>query len=456
MDPPATVRQLRRFLGCVGFYASLCPNYANVAAPLRALLKKNTKWQWTQECQTAFKQLQGLLLSDRVLMCPRIDQPYRLYTDASGTAVGGILTQFDERGNERVIQYVSHQLNETQRKWSAIEREAYAVVYCLQKLRPYTWQCNDLRIFSDHRPLSSLWSKKIQNSKIQRWALIISEYGTPIEYYSGKDNIKADFLSRLPSKAAEVVDTVGHVEPQMGFVTWSLPLQFDGINNADLAQEQAQQFAKEVQLAADPDCTDFEVRDSILFSCKRPGAKQAQYPRVLLPKRWQRDVIKRCHEQTGHAGVWRTLCAIREAYVWPGMQANVKTYVKACGLCHLYKGVPKATPYTRMPEPFYPHQIVSVDLCGPFTRSQQGHTYLLNFICHLTGWADCYPISNKRGETVANILQREYIPRYGACEVLVSDNGGEFVCQAFRDYNSVSSPVKLQNRALSSHTKRSA
>ena len=66
-------------------------------------------------------------------------------------------------------------------------------------------------------------------------------------------------------------------------------------------------------------------------------------------------------------------------------------------------------------------------------KSQQGHTYLLNFICHLTGWADCYPISNKRGETVANILQREYIPRYGACEVLVSDGGGEFVCQAFRD-----------------------
>ena len=420
MRPPETPKELKRFLGMCGFYAQLCPRFAHVAAPLRDLLKKNVKWQWTDGCQSSFKQLQDLLQSDKVLMCPRLGQPYRLYTDASGYAVGGILTQLDETGHERVIQYVSHQLNDTQRRWAAIEREAYAIVNCLQKLRPYLWGAS-FRIFSDHRPLLALFQNQVANTKIQRWAVLIAEFGAPIEYCSGKKNIRADFLSRLRPVEVDVIDTVADVEPQTDYVTWSLPLH--GIDQAELAQEQDEHFAQEMQLAAD-----HEARDNILFSCRRPGAKQAQYPRILLPPKWQLEVIRHCHEQTGHAGVWRTLCAIR-AYEWPGMQRHVKDYIRACGLCQVYKATPKATPYTRMPEPFYPHQIIGMDLTGPFARSQHGHTYLLNFVCHLTGWADCYPIANKRGDTVANILQREYIPRYGPPEVIISDNGREFVCE---------------------------
>ena len=85
-----------------------------------------------------------------------------------------------------------------------------------------------------------------------------------------------------------------------------------------------------------------------------------------------------------------------------------------------------------MPDPRYPHQIVSMDIAGPFTRSARGNIYLLNFVDHLTGWADCYPLRNKRGETVADILQREYFPRYGSVEVVTSDRGGEFQNSAVR------------------------
>jgi len=126
MQPPTNTKQLKRFLGMAGFYAQTCPNFASVASPLRELLRKGEPWAWTDVRQQAFKTLQALLTSDQVLMCPRVDRPYRLYTDSSNTAVGGILTQFDDDGQERVIQYVSHQLDDTQRRWAAIEREAYA------------------------------------------------------------------------------------------------------------------------------------------------------------------------------------------------------------------------------------------------------------------------------------------------------------------------------------------
>lgn len=174
----------------------------------------------------------------------------------------------------------------------------------------------------------------------------------------------------------------------------------------------------------------------------------------MLPEQWQRQVIERCHTRTGHAGLWRTLCAVREAYVWPGMQRSVKSYVQACGVCQIYKGTPQTTPYGRMPDPCYPHQIVSMDLTGPFARSERGHVYLFNLIDHLTGWVDSYPIGNKRAGTIADILQRDYFPRYGPPEVLISDRGLEFVnsdveglCKAWGVQRRMTTPYHPQSNA---------
>jgi len=272
----------------------------------------------------------------------------------------------------------------------------------------------------------------VANTKVQRWAVLIAEFGAPINYYSGKKNFRADFLSRIQPTEVDVIDTVPDVEPQMDYVTWSLPLKYDGINQDELAAQQLVDFRAQFQQAADDDDEDYEVRDNILFSLRRPGAKQARYPRVMLPPRWQDDVIKRCHDQTGHAGVWRTLCAIRESYVFPGMQKKVKDFIKRCGLCELYKAKPTATPFTRMPEPQYPWQYCGMDLTGPFMRSPRGHMWTLNIIDHLTGSVECYPIGNKRGETIADILQREFLPRYGAPECIITDRGTEMVNPAVR------------------------
>ena len=52
---------------------------------------------------------------------PDVFKPYKLYTDACDYAIGGILCQLDEQGIERVIQYISHQLNPIQRRWATIE-----------------------------------------------------------------------------------------------------------------------------------------------------------------------------------------------------------------------------------------------------------------------------------------------------------------------------------------------
>ena len=100
------------------------------------MTKKNSRFNWSHEADKAFSLLKQKLVEGPILIFPDANLPYRLYTDASSHAVGAVLTQHQD-GEEPVVQYVSHQLSESQQKWSIIEREAYAIVYSISKLRQY-------------------------------------------------------------------------------------------------------------------------------------------------------------------------------------------------------------------------------------------------------------------------------------------------------------------------------
>ena len=93
--------------------------------------------------------------------------------------------QEDDQGTECPITYLSKQLTPAQRKYATIEREAFAIIYALQKLRPYLHGA-EFRIPTDHKPLKSLFLEQQTNTRIQCWAVLLAEYGTPIEYRKGQ------------------------------------------------------------------------------------------------------------------------------------------------------------------------------------------------------------------------------------------------------------------------------
>ena len=96
----------------------------------------HVQFSWDSKCENAFQRLKTLLVSAPILAQPQVYKPYKLYTDASNYAVGGVLMQDFPEG-PRIIQYVSKQLSDGQKKWPTIEREAYAIIFAVNKLRPY-------------------------------------------------------------------------------------------------------------------------------------------------------------------------------------------------------------------------------------------------------------------------------------------------------------------------------
>ena len=430
MSPPNSVNGVRSLLGTTGYYRNCIPNYADVVEPLVSLTRRHARFHWGPSQQNAFEKLKQLLCSDQVLAYPNTQKPYKLYTDASNYAIGGILVQDDENGVERVVQYISSSLKGSQLNWPTIEKEAYALIYALQKLRPYLYGAQ-FTVYTDHKPLKSLFLGEVKNTKIQRWAVLIAEYGCNIEYIAGKKNIRADMLSRLrtPSETA-TFDTGDYVIPEVedGALPY-IPLEHDNINCDDLRRYQQEEFGKMMKDVPD-DCM---MHNGILYSTRCPSSLDAAYPRIILPTPLRKKVLQNAHERSGHQGMRKTLCLVRDAYVWEGMRKDVTQMIDTCPKCQVNRRITVRTPYSEMPLARYPNQVIGMDLIGPLIKSTAGNQYILTIVDHCTAWAEAYPIPYKRAECVSSKFFNEYCPRHGIPEIVVTDLGSEFNANSLRN-----------------------
>eukprot|EP01053_Blabericola_migrator_P003233 Blabericola_migrator_1__3232@NODE_1951_length_3515_cov_24_442865_g934_i1_p2_GENE_NODE_1951_length_3515_cov_24_442865_g934_i1NODE_1951_length_3515_cov_24_442865_g934_i1_p2_ORF_typecomplete_len278_score3_38RT_RNaseH/PF17917_1/5e31RT_RNaseH_2/PF17919_1/8_1e27Peptidase_A17/PF05380_13/0_013_NODE_1951_length_3515_cov_24_442865_g934_i160893 len=191
---PCDIPSLRRFLGCIGYYRSFIPKFAAIARPLTLLLRKDQEWFWSPECQKSFEQLRDFLLKAPLRRrIPHPDWTFVLDTDASTTAIAGVLYQQDHEGNLHLIAHVSKALTPTEAKWSAYELEAYAIVWCILHFAAYL-RDRPFLVRTDHKSLRWLWSTA--KPRIARWAMALQEFTFVIEYQSGTDNPVADYFSR--------------------------------------------------------------------------------------------------------------------------------------------------------------------------------------------------------------------------------------------------------------------
>jgi len=94
------------------------------------------------------------------------------------------------------VAFASLKLTSTQRKWSTVEKEAFAALSALKRFRSWVWGAK-LTIFSDHNPLSYLTESAPKSAKLMRWALALQEFDINFRYRAGKLNVAPDTLTRL-------------------------------------------------------------------------------------------------------------------------------------------------------------------------------------------------------------------------------------------------------------------
>ena len=157
-------------------------------------------FKWTKEADNALAKIKLRMTRPPFISFSDPSLPYVLITDASDTALGGILCQ--KKGEHtRIIGTVSKCFSPTERRWSTTEREAYSILYCVKKFS-YFLARNHFTVFTDHKSLTYMDRRNFNNSKICRWQDELSNYSFHVQYVEGEENVWADWLSRPFLKVA--------------------------------------------------------------------------------------------------------------------------------------------------------------------------------------------------------------------------------------------------------------
>ena len=196
---PTTVKEVQQFLGFAGYYRRFVKHFANVARPLHRLTERVTEFRWTDECQAAFDELRRRLVTSPVLAYPDYTKSFTLDTDASDTGIGGVLSQRDADGEERVIAYASRALSKPERNYCVTRRELLGVVYFAQYFRPYLLG-RRFTLRTDHGSLTWLRNFKEPEGQLARWLERLQEFDFEILHLRGRKHTNADALSRRPCR----------------------------------------------------------------------------------------------------------------------------------------------------------------------------------------------------------------------------------------------------------------
>jgi deoxyuridine 5'-triphosphate nucleotidohydrolase len=196
---PRTVKGLRSFLGLAGYYRKFVKGFSQIAAPLFKLLRNNITFTWTIDQEEAFNKLKKLLTTAPILIYPDFTKKFYLYTDASDSGLGAVLSQKDDQNRERVIAYSSVSLKPAETRYSTTEKEALAIVWAVRQFRHYLLGTT-FEIITDHNALRWLFTKQTNPTpRISRWITTMMEYNFIISYRPGRVNQNADALSRMNS-----------------------------------------------------------------------------------------------------------------------------------------------------------------------------------------------------------------------------------------------------------------
>uniref|UniRef100_A0AAR2M493 Gypsy retrotransposon integrase-like protein 1 n=1 Tax=Pygocentrus nattereri TaxID=42514 RepID=A0AAR2M493_PYGNA len=164
------------------------------------------------------------------------------------------------------------------------------------------------------------------------------------------------------------------------------------------------------------------VKDGVLQRAWKEPATGEERWQVVVPRTLRESVLKVCHGSAGmgHFGVSKTLRRVRQSFYWGQVRRDVEDFCRRCDLCTLQQLAVGA-----------PMERVAVDIMGPFPRSDKGNRYVLVAMDYFTKWPEAYAIPDQEAGTVADALVEGMFSRFGAAEVIHSDQGRNFEAGVF-------------------------
>jgi hypothetical protein len=194
---PTCKQDIQSFLGFCNFYRCFIHHFADIACPLHTLTG-NIPFEWKEECQASFNKLKTLLTSKPILAIPNCHDKFQLETDASQYDMGAVLMQ-NQDNKWKPIGYTSKAFDATQRNYNIYDRELLAIMLALeQRHQQLIGTKQPFEIQTDHANLQFFKKPQKLNQRQANWLTQLQDYDFVLTHIPGKQNSKADILSRCP------------------------------------------------------------------------------------------------------------------------------------------------------------------------------------------------------------------------------------------------------------------
>jgi hypothetical protein len=432
---PKDLKGVKRFLGMLSFFRKFIPNFANIANPLTRLSRSNVDFTWGEAERKAFFELKEFLTKSPCLKPPKYDSSFHLFCDASQVALGATLMQEWEKGQLHPIAYWSRTITNTEAKWPITHLELSAIVYALASFRHVIFG-SELHIYTDHRPLTFLFSKASTNAKINRWLLAIQEYEPKVTFIEGQANKIADALSRECIEWSKLPD----ISPIKEGIPYTLQVEEELKLNFDLIEKETLKdpiLAKVVNnIRANWMEYEFEEETKPYYEArnilklKGNVIRKSPLNQIVIPESIRIRILKLVHKS--HQGIVRTKARLRRHFWWPNVNQNIEEFIAECSNCQRNSDVPPRIDPTgeaiKWPVAKYPMERMHADLAGPVFGSN-----FLIIVDAYSGYPFVYEMKSTSAFALVNRF-REIFGLFGSVGCLVTDNGPQFTAEYFENF----------------------
>lgn len=476
-QPPTSVKGVRSFLGFCNYYRDFVKDYAVVTAPLTQLTSKqstaeNIPFKLPSSALKAFELIKNLFVHGPFLAQFEYDRLTVVEADSSGYATGGVLSQYNEKGELLPCAFFSKKLLPAECNYGIADKEMLSIIRCLNE-----WDA-DLRslskpfvVYSDHKNLEVFTKKQRLNERQIRWAEVLGKYDFKIVHRPGKEMIVPDILSRreqdLPTTledhrllfreqkllessrllteplSPQILNTVGlhstnSVAEPLRFPPPTPPFEDETLRqlwneavNSDLTYKGATKSVHNRD-----NCWPLEIRNKVtvqISECDIDDEGRLRFrDRIWIPEseELRTKIIQDIHDSSlsGHPGAEITTSLFNRQFFFPGSVNYIRRFVRNCQVCgrtaiwtEKKRGLLKP-----LPIPMRIWREISMDFITDLPKTSNNETVCLVITDRLSKGVILIPLSSFTALDVAKAFIKHFIPYHGIPTAIVSDRGVQF------------------------------
>jgi transposase InsO family protein len=300
---------------------------------------------------------------------------------------------------EHPVAFASRQLKKPEVNYTTTEKELLAITWAVGHFRCYIYG-RKFTIFTDHAALTWLFGLKDPSSRLMRWTLKLGEYDYKVIHKPGRSHANADALSRKIRQVSS-----------------------EEVINFGMEQDQ------------DPECVKWKGMQGFVVAGSVLCKKTTMGNKVVVPRSCREKVLRQCHDHilSGHLGVQATESRLKKDYWWPSCSGDVRKYVKGCIACSQRSPYGRCrAPLQALPAAKRPFEFIAIDIVGPLPKTDEGYRYILSILDHFTRYLVMVPLTDQTAESVSVALVKQWILKFGVPELLLTDQGTNFMSELFR------------------------